>query len=116
MWPFRNSTFVAPACGGVRLGEGEHLVGHVDAERATGRPDPLGREEDVDAAAGAEVEDALARMEVGDGGRVAAAERRQDRGVRQLVALERGVQVRRRSSRDRCNTRSPGIARIAASA
>ena len=80
--------------GGVRLGESQHLVGHVDPERATGRPDPLGGEEDVDAAARAEVEDALAGMEVGDGGRVAAAERREDRGVRQLVALERGVEVR----------------------
>ena len=80
--------------GGVRLGEGQHLVGHVDAERATGRPDPLGGEEDVDAAARAEVEDPLARMEVGDRGRVAAAEGRQDGGVRQLVALERRVQVR----------------------
>ena len=37
--------------GGVRLGEGQHLVGHVDAERPTGRPDALGRQEDVDATA-----------------------------------------------------------------
>ena len=41
-----------------------------------------------------EVEDPLAGMEVGDRGRVAAAERREDRGVGQFVALERGVQVR----------------------
>ena len=94
MWPLRNSTLVAPAWAALRLGEGEHLVGHVDPERATGRPDPLGGQEDVDAATGAEVEDALARVEVGDGGRVAAAERREDRGVGQLVALERGVEVR----------------------
>ena len=80
--------------GGIPLGEGEHLVGHVDAERATGRPDPLGRQQDVDAAARAEVEDPLAGMEVGHRGRVAAAEGREDRGIGQLVALERRVEVR----------------------
>ena len=83
-----------PGLGGVRLGEREHLVGHVDPEGPAGRPDPLGRQEDIDPTAGAEVEDPLARMQVGDRGRVAAAERRQDRGVGQLVALERRVQVR----------------------
>ena len=94
--------------GGVVLGEREHLVGHVEAERAAGRADPLGRQQDVDPAARPEVEHALAGMEVGDRGRVAAAERREDRGVRQLVALERGVQVRRRWSRGRCSRTSPG--------
>ncbi len=94
MWPLRNSTFVAPACGGVRLRERQHLVGHVDAEGPTGRADPLGRQQDVDAAARAEVEDALAGVEVGDGGRVAAAERGEDGRVGQLVALEGGVEVR----------------------
>ena len=39
--------------GGVRLGQRQHLVGHVEAEGAAGRPDPLGREQDVDATAGA---------------------------------------------------------------
>ena len=83
-----------PRLGGVRLGEREHLVGHVDAEGAAGRADALGGQEDIDPATGAEVEDALARVQVGDRGRVAAAERGEDRGVGQLVALERGVQVR----------------------
>ena len=61
MWPLRNSTLVAPASAALRLGEREHLVGHVDAERPAGRPDALRRQQDVDAAAGAEVEHALAR-------------------------------------------------------
>ena len=94
MWPLRNSTLVAPAWAALRLRERQHLVGHVDPERATGRPDPLGGEQDVDAATGAEVQDTLAGMEVGNGRRVAAAERRQDRGVWQFIALERGVEVR----------------------
>ena len=79
--------------GRVALREREHLVGHVEAERAPGRPDALGRQEDVDPAAGAQVEDALAGTQVGDGGRVAAAERREDRGVGQLVPLEGAVQL-----------------------
>ena len=41
-----------------------------------------------------EVEDPLAGMEVGDRRRVATAERREDRGVRQFLALECGVEVR----------------------
>ena len=68
--------------GGVALGEREHLVGHVEAEGAAGRADPLRRQQDVDPAARAEVEDPLALVEVGDGGRVAAAEGRQDGRVR----------------------------------
>ena len=34
----------------------EHLVGHVEAVGLAGRADPAGREQNVDAAAGAEVE------------------------------------------------------------
>jgi hypothetical protein len=47
--------------GAVALGQGEHLVGHVEAVREAGRADPLGGEQDVDPAAGAEVEHDLAR-------------------------------------------------------
>ena len=84
--------------GGARLGcvalrEREHLVGHVEAERAPGRPDALRRQEDVDPSAGAQVEHALAGAQVGDGRRVAAAERREDRGVGKLVTLEGAVQA-----------------------
>ena len=41
--------------------QGEHLVGHVEAVGLAGRADPARREQDVDAAARAEVEDRLAR-------------------------------------------------------
>ena len=79
--------------GRVALGEREHLVGHVEAERAAGRADALRGEQDVDPAAGAEVEDALALVQVGDGDRVAAAEAREDGRVGQLRLLERGVEA-----------------------
>ena len=62
-------------------------------------PDALGRQQDVDPAARAQVEHALSLVEVGDGGRVAAAEAGQDGGVGQLGALERGVELADRSSR-----------------
>ena len=71
----------------VRAGQVEHLVGHVEPVRAAGRPDALGREDHVDPAARAEVEDGLALAEIGDGGRVAAAERREHGFLRKFAAL-----------------------------
>ena len=50
----------------VARGQREHLVRHVEPERPTGGSDSLRREEDVDPAAGAEVEDALALVQFGD--------------------------------------------------
>ena len=69
--------------GNVAHREREHLLGHVEADRSAVRADSPGRQEDVDPAAGAEIEDALTFMELGDGDRVATAERGKDRGVRQ---------------------------------
>src|SRR4051794_17084324 len=80
--------------GGVPVGEGEHLVGHVQADRAAGGPDAAGADEDVRAGTGAEVEDRLALVQFGDGGRPAAAERGLDRrggGAGGLVAVEGGA-------------------------
>ena len=61
--------------------------------------DAAGGEQDVDAAAGAEVEHGLARVQVGHRGRVAAAQRGEHGGVGQLVALavvvEAGAEQRR---------------------
>ena len=59
-------------------------------------------------AAGPEVEDPLAFAEIGDGRRVAAAERREDRGVGQLGALQGGVQLRA----DRLRVAGAAAARI----
>ena len=76
----------------VVLGEREHLVGHVEAVDDSGRPDATGREQHVDAAAGAEVEHRLALAELCDGGRVAAAEACSRRRARECCALLRVVQ------------------------
>ena len=73
--------------GGVAAGEVEHLGGHVEPVDVAGRADPLGRQQHVDAAAGAEVEHGLAGVEVGDGGRVAAAEAGQRGGVGQVAEV-----------------------------
>ena len=78
----------------VGAGEVEHLVGHVEAVGGAGGADAAGGEQDVDAAARAEVEHDLAGGEVGHRGRVAAAERGEHRGLRELVALAVGVEAR----------------------
>ena len=92
MVPLRNSTLVAPAFVGVGEGQGEHLVGHVQPVGLAGGADAAGGEQDVDAAAGAEVEHAFAFVEVGDGERVAAAEGGGDGVGGQGVALVGGVE------------------------
>ena len=55
--------------------------------------DAAGGEQDVDAAAGAEVEHDLAGREVGHRGRVAAAERGDQRVLGEFVALAVGVEA-----------------------
>ncbi len=79
----------------VLLGQRQHLVGHVEAVGLAGRPDALRRQQHVDAAAGAEIEHDLARLQLGERGRVAAAQRRLHRRRRHLARLRGVVQVRR---------------------
>ena len=76
---------------GVRPGQRQHLVGHVDPVRLACCADPAGGQQHVDAAAGAEVEHGLALVQVGDDERVAAAEARGDGLGGQRVAV--GVRV-----------------------
>ena len=78
----------------VLLGERQHLVGHVEAVGLAGRADAARREQHVDAAAGAEVEHRLAGLQLGQRGRIAAAERGLQRQLRQFALLRR----RRRGS------------------
>ena len=85
--PLRKIGVADPGLPRVRAGEREHLVGHVEPERESGRADPLRGQDHVDAAARAEIEDGLALVQVGDHDRVAAAERGERRGLRQLAAL-----------------------------
>src|SRR5581483_924753 len=58
----------------VLLRQREHLVGHVEPVHRPGRTDALRGENDVDPAAGAEVEDRLALAELRDRSWIAAAE------------------------------------------
>ena len=86
----------------VSAGELEHLVGHVEAVGLAGRADAPRREQDVDAAARAEVEHRLALVQLRDRGRVAAAERGELGRVGQRVALlgrRRGPSRRPRAAR-----------------
>ena len=90
-----NSTFSRPAVCGVGAREVEHLVGHVDADRLAGRTDTAGGDEHVGAGAGTEVEDGLALVQIGDGGRDAAAQRGGDRRAvpaSASVVVERGAE------------------------
>ena len=78
----------------VSAGHLKHLVGHVDAIRLAARSDPLGREQHVDAAARAQVEDGLSLVKLGDRRRIAAAERSELRLVGERVSV--GLQIERR--------------------
>ena len=89
--PFSQRTFSIPALAWLRAREREHLVGHVQPVRDAGRGDAAGGQQHVDAAAGAEVEHALAGLELDHRERVATAERRAQRGVRELILLAAGV-------------------------
>jgi hypothetical protein len=67
----------------------------VEADRAAGRADARGADEDVGAGARTEVQDRLALVEIGDGGRDAAAERGLHgcgRRAGRLVAVEGGAE------------------------
>ena len=77
----------------VAAGQLEHLVGHVEAVRLARRADPAGRQQDVDPAARAEIEDRFALVELGDGRRVSAAQRGELRRVGERVALLAGVEL-----------------------
>src|SRR4051812_31986993 len=57
------------------LGELEHLVGHVEPVCLPARAPPTGREQDVDAPAGTEIENGLALVELCHRGGIAATER-----------------------------------------
>src|SRR5687767_13747637 len=56
----------------VLVRERKHLVGHVDTVGISGRSDAASGEEDIDAAARAEVENHFSRIQLGQRSRVAA--------------------------------------------
>ena len=89
MWPLMNSTLATPAWAAFAAREREHLVGHVQADRAAGRADAAGADEHVGAGARAEVEDRLALVQVRHGGRHAATQRRVKRRLGAVPASSR---------------------------
>ena len=78
MMPLRTSTLVKPAAATLACGARDHLVGHVDADDAALGADEARGQQQVDAGAGAEVEDDVAGAQAGERDRVAAAERVDD--------------------------------------
>ena len=72
---------------GVAASQFDHLGGGVEAVDEAGRSDSACGQQHVEAAARAEVEHGVAFVELGDGGRVAAAEADPHRGVGQVVEL-----------------------------
>ena len=78
---------LASASPRVPLRELEHLVGHVEAVHGSARADSPRGEEDVDPAAGAQVEHRFALVQIRDGDRVSAAEARRDRVLGESRAL-----------------------------
>ncbi len=73
--------------------ESEHLVGHVESVGFAGGTDALSREQDIDAAAGAEVENDLAGVQLRQRRRIAATERSFQRRFRNLLRLGRVVKI-----------------------
>ncbi len=71
-------------------GEGEHFVGHVEAVGFSGGADAARGKQNVDAAAGAEVENGFTSVELGERGGIRVAERSQHRLGWDLAGL-RGV-------------------------
>ena len=120
IWPRRNSAFCAPACARVGPGQVQHLLGHVQAVRLPGRADPAGRQQHVDAAAGAQVQHRLPGMQVRHRDRVAAAEAGPHRAVGQAAGVRvpgRAEAARRERARvavgDRlARLRGPGEAAV----
>ena len=98
MTPRRKTAFLTPASRALRWARLSISGGHVEPEGEAGRADAPCGENDVDPAAGAEVEHDLALAQVGDRGRVAAAEAGQGGRLRKLAALlgvvERRAEVR----------------------
>ena len=65
--------------GFVLFGQSQHFIGHIQTVGETGWPDPPRRKQHVNAAPGAEIKHHFTRFEGGESGRVATAERGQQR-------------------------------------
>ncbi|SPE28618.1 hypothetical protein SBA3_1470011 [Candidatus Sulfopaludibacter sp. SbA3] len=73
--------------------ESQHFIGHIQTVRFSGGPYAPRGKQHIDAAAGAKVQNGLAGFQFRQSGWIAAAEGRQDSGLRELPGLLRVVQV-----------------------
>ena len=71
----------------VGAGQVQHLLGHVQAVRLPGRADPAGRQQHVDAAAGAQVQHRLPGMQVRHRDGITAAEAGPHRAAGQAASV-----------------------------
>ena len=78
--------------GGIGASQSQHVIGHVHPIGEPGRADPPCGQQDVDAAAGAQVQHPLALMQIRDSQRVTAAQASQDRLLRKTVRFALAIQ------------------------
>ena len=88
--PFQKFDVVGSGLALVLVREGEHFIRHIQAVRLARRPNALGGKQDVDPAAGAQIEHNLSRIYFGQGRRISATERSFERFSGNLLHL-RGV-------------------------
>ncbi len=99
--PFRNSTLSMPGLALVFVGQRQHFVGHVEAVGLAGGADAPCGEQDVDAAAGAEVEHDLTGIKLGQARSDCRSRARPAGLLGDLPDLRDVVEVR--GNRDRSN-------------
>jgi hypothetical protein len=78
--------------GRIGVGKVEHFVSHVDSVREPGWPDPPRRQQYVDAAARAKVENGLTLPQLRHGGWVSATEAGRDRRYGDAASVSRVVE------------------------
>src|SRR5262245_10455146 len=105
--PFRNWTFVAAACRGF-----SRRGASIEAVDLAGRPDALGRQQDVDTAARAQIKHRLPGLELDQRRRIAAAKRGGHGRGGQAARLGVRVQIRRDGiAAARCRTATARVRR-----
>ena len=77
----------------VLVRQSQHFIGHVETVGFASRPHSLGREQNIDAATRAKIEDNFTGIQFGQGSGIAAAQRRKQGFFGNLARLSRVVEV-----------------------
>ena len=93
--PFRNSTLLSPAFCLFSIRQSEHLVRHVETVSLAGRPNPSSRKQNIDTAAGTQIEDNLSRIQFRQCGRIPAPQRSEHGLSRNLIGLRSVIKIGR---------------------